>query len=105
MQNYYPALLPITGPDGFPIDTKGDPDLQQALSIELVLGLDGRVFSTLTPAELELFKFYRDKGRKFGVVATILTAADLAELAEANSQAHQDEIMRRVNSTVSVIRS
>lgn len=43
----------------------------------------------LTPAELELFKFYRDLGRKYAVVATIVSAADPAELAQAKTQAHQ----------------
>lgn len=79
--------------------------MSNTMSIESALALDGRIFAMLTPAELELFKFYRDQGRKYGVVATIVSAADPAELAEANNQAHQDEVMRRVNSTVSVVRS
>ncbi|QLG94785.1 hypothetical protein HZF02_23835 [Pseudomonas yamanorum] len=102
--DYYPGSTPIAGPDGLPIDPKGDADLQQALSIELALALDGHIFAMLTLAELELFKFYRDQGRKYGVVATVVNTADPAELAEAKSQAYQDEIMRRVNSTVSVVR-
>jgi hypothetical protein len=103
MLDCYPGVR-ITGPDGLPIDPKGDPDLKQALSIEIALALDGRIFAMLTPSELELFKFYRDQGRKYGLVATIVSAADPAELAKAKTQAHQDEVMRRVNSTVSVVR-
>lgn len=53
------------------------------------MALDGRIFAMLTPAELELFKFYRDQGRKYAVVATIVSAADPAELAQAKTQAHQ----------------
>lgn len=79
--------------------------MSNTMSIESALALDGRIFAMLTPAELELFKFYRNQGRKYGVVATIVSAADPAELAEAKTQAHQDEVMRRVNSTVSVVRT
>lgn len=79
--------------------------MSNTMSVESALALDGRIFAMLTPAELELFKFYRDHGRKYGVVASIVSAADPVELAEAKTQAHQDEVMRRVNSTVSVVRS
>ena len=79
--------------------------MSNTMSIESALALDGRIFAMLTPAELELFKFYRDQGGKYGVVATVVSAAVPAELAQAKTQAHQDEVMRRVNSTVSVVRS
>lgn len=79
--------------------------MSNTMSIESALALDSRIFAMLTPAELELFKFYRDQGRKYGVVANVVSAADPAELAQATTQAHQDEVMRRVNSTVSVVRS
>ncbi|TES71928.1 hypothetical protein [Pseudomonas syringae group genomosp. 3] len=79
--------------------------MSNTMSIESALALDGRIFAMLTSAELELFKFYRDQGRKYGVVATVVSAADPAELALAKTQAHQDEVMRCVNSTVSVVRS
>jgi len=78
--------------------------MSNTLNIESALALDGRIFAMLTPAELELFEMARAEGRKHGVIATIISAADPAEVAQAKSQAHQDEIMRRVNSTVSVVR-
>lgn len=78
--------------------------MNDTLKIESALALDGRIFAMLTPAELELFELARAEGRKHGVIATIESAADPVELAQAKSQAHQDEIMRRVNSTVSVVR-
>lgn len=102
---YNPGLLPLIGPDGRIFDPKGDPDLQKKISIELALALDGRIFAMLTDAELQLFSYYRKHGRKDGIIATIVSAADPADLAEAKSQADEDEIMRRVNSTVSVVRS
>ncbi|MHC8347732.1 hypothetical protein [Pseudomonas sp. RT6P73] len=78
--------------------------MNNTLNIESALALDGRIFAMLTPAELELFELARAEGRKHGVIATILSAADSDEFAQANSQAHQDEIMRRMNGTVSVVR-
>lgn len=35
MQNYHPGLLQITGPDGWPIDPKSDPDLMTELREEI----------------------------------------------------------------------
>lgn len=99
-----PGLLPVIGPDGRIIDPTDDPDLQQRISIELALALDGEIFAMLTDAQLQLFSYYRTHGRKHGIIATIVSAADPVELADAKSQEHQDEIMRRVNSTVSVVR-
>lgn len=71
-------------------------------TIAAVQALDGKIFAMLTVEENEVLQFYRDQGRKFGVTATIVSAADPAELAKAGSQQQADEIMRRVNSTVSV---
>lgn len=79
--------------------------MSDSLNIESALALDGRNFAMLTSAELELFELVRAEGRKHGVIATIESEADPVELAQATSQTHQDEIMRRVNSTVSVVRS
>lgn len=71
-------------------------------TVAAVQALDGKIFAQLTQQEHEVLQFYRDQGRKFGVNATIVSAADPAELAKASSQQHADEIMLRVNSTVSV---
>jgi hypothetical protein len=69
------------------------------------LRLNGKVFAMLDPGELEVFDFVRKHGRKYGVVATVMSEADPAELAKAGSLQQKDEIMRRVNSTVSVVLS
>lgn len=81
--------------------------IPDAVMADLVkaLRLDGRVFAMLDPGELEVFDFFRKQGHKYGVVATIVSETDPAELAKASSQLHKDEIMRRVNSTVSVVLS
>lgn len=68
------------------------------------LPLHGRNFATLKPAELELFDFFRQQGRKYGVAASVISDAGEAELANASSQ-QQDEIMRQANSSVSVVLS
>ncbi|NWB63557.1 hypothetical protein [Pseudomonas sp. F1002] len=42
MLNRYPGFA-VTGRDGLPYDQKGDPDLHQAISIELALASNGRI--------------------------------------------------------------
>ncbi|MBJ2202653.1 hypothetical protein P5706_36505 [Pseudomonas sp. ChxA] len=69
------------------------------------LPLHGLNFAMLKPAELEVFDFFRQQGRKYGVAASVVSDADPAELENATSQQHQDEIMRRANSSVSVVLS
>ena len=71
-------------------------------SIQSVLALNGRIFAMLSPAEHAVLEFYRNQGRKFGVAVSIISDADTAELASAPSQQAADEILRRVNSTLSV---
>ena len=73
--------------------------------VESALALNGRIFAMLSPEEVTLFEYMREQGRKHGVVASIVSQADPAELAKATSKANQDEVMRRANSTVSVVRS
>lgn len=74
-------------------------------TMNAALALNGRIFAMLSPAELEVFEIARAEGRRHGVIASIASTADPAELAKAKTQAQQDEIMRRTNSTVSVVRS
>ncbi|NMX83679.1 hypothetical protein HBO10_29680 [Pseudomonas sp. WS 5503] len=69
------------------------------------LPLHGHNFAMLKPAELEVFDFFRKQGRKYGVVASIVSDADPVELAKASSQKQQDEVMRRTNSSVSIVLS
>lgn len=71
-------------------------DLAKALT------LNGRVFAMLDADELEVFNFFRKHGRKYGVTATVISAADPADMAKCSSQEGEDETMRLVNSTVSV---
>lgn len=104
-KNYYPpGVLPPTGLYGLPLDLTSDPDLQQSLSVELVLALDGRVMATLTPTQLRLLQFYLEKGNQGDVVVTIVNAAGAAKPGEANEQEHKDEIIRCENRTVSIVR-
>ncbi|MFL1449149.1 hypothetical protein ACI77O_12210 [Pseudomonas tritici] len=79
--------------------------IPDAVMADLVkaLRLDGKVFAMLDPGELEVFNFFRNQGRKYGVEASIVSPADVAELATAKSQEHQDETNRQVNSTVRVV--
>jgi hypothetical protein len=71
-------------------------DLAKALT------LNGRIFAMLDADELEVFNFFRKHGRKYGVTATVISAADPADLAKCSSQEDKDETMRLVNSTVCV---
>ncbi|WP_439126225.1 MAG: hypothetical protein ACNJA3_28055 (plasmid) [Pseudomonas rhizophila] len=69
------------------------------------LPLHGQNFAMLKPADLEVFDFFRKQGRKYGVVASIVSDADPVELAKTSSQQQQDEVMRRANSSVSIVLS
>jgi hypothetical protein len=74
-------------------------------TVEAALALDGKIFAMLTPEEKEVLDFYRARGRKYGVSASIINKADPAELARAGTETQADEIKRRANSIVSVVRS
>ncbi|MPQ69324.1 hypothetical protein [Pseudomonas sp. MWU12-2323] len=79
--------------------------MSQSPSVESVMALNGRIFATLSPDEVKVQEFYRVQGRKYDVAVSIISLAEPAELAKASSRADADEIMRRANSTVSVVRS
>lgn len=64
--------------------------------------LDGKIFAMLNEREREVLSFYRDRGRKFGVVVEIVNEADTGELSRARSQAQVDAILARTNSRVKV---
>ncbi|TWI49003.1 hypothetical protein IQ22_04137 [Pseudomonas duriflava] len=74
-------------------------------TVEAALALDGKIFAMLTPEEKRLLHFYRAHGRKYGVSASIINKADPDDLARARTEAQAEEIMRRANSIVSVVRS
>lgn len=72
-------------------------------SIEEVKALDGRIFAMLSPAEFEVFDFYRDRGRKFDVaVAVVHEGVDPDELLRAKNKLQVDTILRRSSSVVKV---
>lgn len=79
--------------------------MTQAPPIEAVLALNGRIYAMLNEEEKEILRFYIAQGRKWGVSASIVNAADPEELARARSHADAEEIMRRANSRVSVVQS
>jgi len=70
---------------------------------EDVAALDGRIFATLSPPELATFEFYRAQGRRYGVHATVVSAADPELLAQSKTRQQEDAIMRSVNSTISIV--
>lgn len=70
--------------------------------INAVLALDGRIFATLSADESSVLRFYRMRGRKFGVAITFAGDVDEAAMAAATSLLHEDEILRRSNSHVTV---
>ncbi|SEU40125.1 hypothetical protein SAMN03159335_06199 [Burkholderia cepacia] len=71
-------------------------------TIEQIKALDGKIFAMLTDSEHEVLKFYRDRGRKFGVAVSIINEADPDELSRASSREQADQILKRANSRVSV---
>lgn len=73
----------------------------QEPTIEQVKALNGRIFAMLTPEELEVFRFYRDRGRKYGVAISVSSDVFQAELASATPK-HAEEILRRTNSKIAV---
>lgn len=70
--------------------------------IDSVRALDGRIFATLSPDECSVLRFYRMRGRKFGVAITFAGDVDEAAMAAATSLLHEDEILRRSNNRVTV---
>lgn len=70
--------------------------------IDRILALDGKIFAMLSPAELEVFDFYRAQGRKFGVQANVVSDADPQGHLDRTISRRDDEILRQTNSRVSV---
>jgi len=71
-------------------------------TIEQVKLLDGKIFAILSDEELDVLNYFRTRGRKFGVVVTILSEANPEELKRAKSEEQADEIIRRANSKISI---
>lgn len=71
-------------------------------TIEQVQALDGRMFAMLSTSELDIFYFYLNQGRKFGVAVALIHNVDPEELARAASQRQAEKIVRRTSAKVSV---
>lgn len=76
-------------------------------TIDQVKALNGRIFAMLSEDELEVYKFFRDRGRKFGVAVLLIPdepySDEVAEdLARAATIQHTEEILRRRNTRVCV---
>lgn len=73
-----------------------------APSIDEVKALDGKIFAMLSDRENEVYKFYRNQGRKYGVAISIVNKANQEELSRAASEEQAEQIMKSANSLVSV---
>lgn len=71
--------------------------------IEAIKALDGKIFATLSADERQVFDFYRDRGRKYGVTVGLIQEGNPDELMELE----RDQAGRflRTNSKVRVIAS
>lgn len=74
-------------------------------SIESLKALNGKIFAMLTPDEEATLNFYRYRGRKFGVVVTIINEANPMQLARAHSKDAVDQVLKSANSRISVVLS
>ena len=72
------------------------------IDINEIKALDGRIFATLNNDELEIFNYFRDRGRKYGVSVDVVSKADQEELARATSKEQTDYVLRSKNSVVTV---
>lgn len=104
--NAYDVSMMTTGfnsaIDRLTVEFSGATDNTNVPSIEQVRALDGKIFAMLSDQEREIFDFYRDQGRKFGVTLSVINKADPELLASAASQEHADQIMKSANSVISV---
>lgn len=71
-------------------------------TLQSVKALDGRIFAMLNSDEIAVYKFYRDRGRKYGVSISVINKADPAKLAQARTTEQAEEIMKSANSILSV---
>lgn len=71
-------------------------------SLDEIKALDGRIFKMLTEQEEEVFNFYRDRGRKYGLSVGVRNEASAELLATASSQEQADQILKSANSRIFV---
>lgn len=71
-------------------------------TLDEIKALDGRIFAMLTEQEEEVFNFYRDMGRKYGLSVGVLNEASAELLATASSQEQADQILKSANSRIFV---
>ncbi len=72
-------------------------------TIDQVRALNGRYLAMLSLSELDVFRFYRDRGRKYGVSITVTGNADAEKLAQAASPLQAEKILMRGHGKISVM--
>lgn len=72
------------------------------MKIDAIKALNGKIFAMLDDGDVQTFNFHRQRGRKFGVSVSLVSAAPPEEVVRTRSHQECDEIMRRANSTVAV---
>lgn len=71
-------------------------------TLEAIKALDGRIFATLIPEEYDIYKFYRDRGRKFGVSVSVMNEEDPNALAQSLSIDEAEHFFKMANSRLLV---
>lgn len=67
-----------------------------------IRALDGKIFAMLNQDERLLLDFFSEQGRKYGVSISIITPADIDDLANVTSKEQLEAIYMTVNCKVSV---
>lgn len=67
-----------------------------------VRSLDGRDLAMLSSKQIELYRFVRQQGRKYGVVIDIQTRAPGDALATVRGERALEELLKRYVTTLSV---
>ncbi len=76
--------------------------MSQHPNIEAIKALDGKIFAMLSPDEEATLSFYRRRGRKYGVLVSIINEADPDELAKSQARGEADQILKNANSRVRI---
>lgn len=70
-------------------------------SLDAIKALDGKLFAMLSVGERQVFDFYRDQGRKYGVIVGISPKGSPDELIVLKPD--QSENVQRTNNRVRVV--
>lgn len=71
-------------------------------TIDQIKALDGRHLAMLSPTDLDVFRFYRAQGRKYGVTISVTGDADAEKLAQTVSSQQAEQILCRGHGKISV---